>query len=832
MAEVEDLEPTNPKTGLSDKEAQKRLRNYGLNQISIKKELSFWDIAKEEITEPMILLLLVVAFFYSIWGKLSDALTILTVISVLVLVEIYNEFRAKKAIASLSKLAAPITKVLRDGVIKGVRVEEVVPGDIIILTQGTRIPADARLMEAYSLFLDESALTGESFPQEKSALAAQEKKGLFEKTNVVFTSTLVLSGEGRSQVYVTGKETEIGKIAKLAEEIKEPKTPLQLAMKSLSASLVWFALFFSIAIPLLGFLRGQNLRQMILTGLSLSFATIPEELPIIITMVLGLGAYKLSKKRALVKKLKAAETLGSTTVIATDKTGTLTLNKLKIKNVWPALKDKEVLKATYLALPNNFLDPIDQAVLEKARSLDFKDNLPALKEKGFNETRKIRSIIRKENKEFILSASGAPEEIFKIVSDQVPKEALEFLEKETAQGKKVIACAKKVILKQDLDKDFSLQEKDLDFIGLISFEDPLRPDIKKAIDFCRQAKIRVIMITGDHPNTARFVAKETGIDSDAKVVLGKELDALSNAALKEIVKEKSVFARTTPEHKLRIVKALHQNGEVVAVTGDGINDVLALKESDIGVAMGIKGTDASKEAADIILTDDNLGAITNAIFEGRKIFDNLTKGVRYYLSVKIALILIFLIPIIFNLPLPFQPIQIIVLELFMDLAASATFVAEPAETGIFKRPPRDPKEKFMNSKMIETIVVAALSLFAAVIASYFLAFYLKLPLLEAQTMAFSAWIFGHIFLAFNLRSQEEPIVHSGFLSNKIMIVWSTAAISTLLLAMVIPALQNSLKVTLLDLSKLGLAVLISFMAIFWMELKKIFSFYFKQRQIV
>jgi Ca2+-transporting ATPase len=797
--------------GLSNAEAKKRLEKYGLNQIVKPREVHFLGIVKEEIVEPMILLLIVVAFFYTIWGSLGDAITIYGVIIALVFAEVYNEYRAKKTIASLSRISSPKAKVLRGGKIIDVETEAVVPGDTLILTPGTRIAADSKIRESFSLQLDESTLTGESFPREKRV--GEE----------IYTGTLVVSGEGMAEVFATGKNTRISGIATLAQEVKPPKTPLQIGMSSLAETLVWVALFFSIVIPLLGYLRGQDFQQMVLTALALAFATIPEELPIIITMILGLGAYRLSRRKFLVKKLKAAEVLGDATVILTDKTGTITENRMQVANVFPTDQELEIMKTAIGALTVISLSPLDKAILERAKKLKVKSSFGrVLRERSFGDSRKTKTLMREARDNLELFITGAPEEILSLAKVD-KKKFEEELTNETAKGRRVIAVARKTIRRVEKDLPFSDLEKDFSSAGLISFEDPPRKGVNETIEMARHAGVRVIMVTGDHPLTALSVAKTVGIPSD-KVLTGDDLNKMSDEKLRKAVKEVSVFARTTPEHKYRLVKALRKNKEVVAVTGDGVNDIIALKGADIGIAMGVKGTDAAKEAADVVLADDNFVTIGQGIFEGRKFYDNLRKGVRYYLSVKVALILLFAFPVIFNTPFPFAPIQIILLELFMDLAASAGFVSEPPEKNIYDRPPRNSRERFMSGRMIRGIAVSGVSLFAAVGITYLYASWQNLSLIQTQTLAFTAWIIGHIMLALVSRSEKEPIYKLGFFSNRAMIVWAVAALGTLAIIIAIPAVSVYFRLTSLTLTQIAVAVLVPFATIFLQEGKKLISF--------
>jgi Ca2+-transporting ATPase len=845
----------NPETGLTDQEAAQRLGKYGVNRLVEEREIRFLGIFKEEVTEPMILLLIVVGVLYSVWGNLTDSLTIIAIIAVLVIVEVWNEYRAKRSIAALKKLASPTTLVLRNGQPQEVQTALLVPGDILLLKTGQRVPADARLVDSFGLEVDESSLSGESFPVAKDATVVLPREARIpEQKNMVFAGTVVARGRAKALITATGINTELGRVAGIAKAAREPKTPLQLSMKQLSKSLVWIALFFSILVPILGFLRGLPLAQMILTGLSLAFAVIPEELPIIITMVLGVGAYSLSRKNALVKRLRAAETLGSVTVIATDKTGTITENKMKISSLYFDGRvvqsqffkenEKEVLKTALLSSDairdltdgNVLSNPMAQAILENVRGNGvgiqgllkdwvLKDEL------SFDNKRKLASYLYQHGDSLVALSSGAPENLLANstrlfleseeieLTDAARKEVAEAISEMAQAGERLLAFGyQRIPQASKLEKENL--ERNLVFVGIVGFVDPPRAEVAGAIRTCREAGIKVIMVTGDHPETARAVAAQVGINS-AKVLTGNEISKMSDAEVKKALKETFVFARVTPEDKLRLVRLLRENGEIVAVTGDGINDAPALKEAHIGVAMGIRGTDVAKETADMVLTDDNFATIETAVKEGRKLFGNLKKGVRYYLSCKVALVASFLLPIALGVPLPFSPIQIIVLELFMDLAASATFVAEPEESGTMTRPPIDPKEKFMNRTMQKSLLIGALSLFAAVSTSFLYTWYQTQNIAQAQTMAFATWMLGHIFLALNFRSEKEPLVKLGLFSNKIMILWALVVVATLLLGTSLPFVHNSLKITNLSLSDWALVIGVSFLATFWMELKKI-----------
>ena len=850
----------NPEVGLTNEEAAQRLAKAGPNKLVEEREIRFLAILKEEVTEPMILLLLTIGVLYGILDpNVADALTIIAVVTILVLVEVWNEYRAKRAIAALRKLAPPTAIVLRNGKPTEVQTTQIVPGDVILLKPGQRVPADARLLDSVGLEVDEASLTGESFPTAKDAslvLSAETRSN--EQGNMVFSGTVVTKGHAKAIVTGTGVNTEIGRIAGITKAAKEAKTPLQLAMKQLSKTLLWIAVFFSILIPALEFLRGgAQPTTLILTGLALAFVVIPEEMPIIITMVLGIGSFALSKKNALVKRLRVAETLGNVTVIATDKTGTLTESKMRLESLYFDGRivlsrdfrenEKEALKTALLASDgarNNtygavLSNPMSQAIVEtlEASGVDLqkvREDWSLKNELSFDNKRKLASYLYQYGKSTIVMSSGAPENALNNsthillngaevdLSAEIKKQVTENIFKMAQAGQRLLGFGYRR-LAQSNEEQF---EQNLVFVGIVGFLDPPRPEVKDAIAQCQKAGIKIVMITGDHPETAKAIASQVGINS-AKVLTGNEIAAMTDEGLKRALRDTFIFARVTPEDKLRLVRLLRENGEVVAVTGDGVNDAPALKEAHIGVAMGLRGTDVAKETADMVLADDNFATIVTAVKEGRKLFSNLKKGVRYYLACKIAVVSIFLLPIALGIPLPFNPIQLIVLELFMDLAASATFVAEPEEEDIMNKPPIDPKERFMNRNMLVTIAVGALSLFAAVSATYLFTWYSNpgleyaQRLLLSQTVAFAAWMLGHIFLAFNFRSEKEPLTRLGLLSNMVMVLWALIVVATLLVGTSLPFVNASLRITQLSLSSWALIVGVAFAATFWIELKKL-----------
>ncbi|MCE5203014.1 MAG: cation-transporting P-type ATPase [Actinomycetia bacterium] len=790
--------------GLTSAEAARRLAESGPNIIFAPSHVTFLDILWEEVREPMIVLLLVVGVLYSILGKPTDAITIFVIILLLTLAEVQNEYRAKRSIDRLSAMASPQAAVVRDGRVTHIDAVDVVVGDTLVLAAGTKIAADATVSQALGLQIDESALTGESLPVEKSTGES------------VYADTIVLAGSATAQVTATAGQTKIGELAEGLKTVKPPKTPLQKAMKELSGKLVWVAVGFSIVIPLIGVLRGKPLNEMILTGLSLSFATIPEEMPIIVTMVLGLGSYRLSKQNFLVKRLQAAETMGAVDVIVTDKTGTLTESKMTLSRIYPATDEREAITAAMGAISPVDATFIDMAIRRRAEQMGIGlDPRQILRRRELGEGEKTKAVLRNDGSLYV---SGAPEEVLEKCA-AVPAEVRDALLRDAADARRLVAVATGRVGEGERDAKWETLERDLEFAGLLSFEDPPRKEVPTAIAAMSRAGVRTIMVTGDHPATASAIAREVGIgQGDGEVITGPELDEKSDSELDGIVGRVQVFARTTPQHKYRIVEALQRRGLKVAVTGDGINDSLAIKGADIGIAMGIRGTDVAKDVADAIVADDNYATITTAIFEGRVFYDNLRKGVKYYLSVKLALIAVFLLPALFGLPLPFSPVQIILLELFMDLAASAGFVAEPAEPDIHTRGPEKVTRRILDGPQLRDIALKGFFLFAAVMAAYYWAGAQGWSEIQRSSLAFTAWMIGHVALAFVSRSDRQPLARVGVFANKVVSLWALATAVFICVALYVPAISAQLKLVWLPPSTVGVVALLTIM---WMSLLEV-----------
>lgn len=871
-AEALDRLGADPSAGLTTEEARKRLAAVGPNRYLAERQVTFWRAAREEIAEPMILLLLAVGFVYALWGELLDAFAIFSIITGIVFVEVYNEYRAKAAIASLQRLAAPVAPVVRDGSHLGLPADELVPGDLVLLRPGERVPADVRLVESTGLRIDESSLTGESAAVVKSVEPVDSEAELADRTSVAHAGTLVTAGKGVGVVFATGLGTEIGRIAGLVRLAREPRTPLQVAMRQLSGWLVWVAVGFSVLVPALGFLFGQPPREMVLTGLTLAFATIPEEMPILITVVLGLGALRLSRRSAIVKRLRAAETLGSVSVIATDKTGTITENRMALAEVRLSPDGASVSPAEASASPEGRRlleigtlandarvsrvdghetlvgDPTDTALLAAGRAagVDGSSSGAPVEELAFDERRRMASAVYRRGDTLLVAAKGAPEAILARCGAETVDGAelalsasrradwLRAAEDMAERGLRTLALAHgrwPLRLAEGEATSPSARpladqvEADLVLAGLVGLADPPRSEAAPAIAELRSAGIRVLMLTGDHPATARAIARQVGIGpvwpsddrGQGQILQGRDLDSLDDAALAAAVGKVAVFARIAPEHKLRIVRALQAQGEVVAVTGDGVNDAPALREAAIGVAMGETGTDVAKEAAGMVLADDNFATIAVAVREGRKLFENLRKAVRYYLAAKVALVASSLVAVLAQLPVPFAPVQMILMELFMDLGASVTFTTEPAEGDVMTRPPRDPRQPFVDRGLKVGILAGGLSLGAAVILVYLWSFARGATAAHAQTAAFATWMLGHVILALQMRSERQPIVRRGLASNRGMALWGSAAVVTLALVESVPALWPAVKVTPLSLADWAMAAVAPIVTTSWWE---------------
>jgi P-type Ca2+ transporter type 2C len=834
---------SDPLVGLSEIEAKTRLEVFGPNVITAMGSEPLWRVFVDLIREPLMLLLLGIGVLYSVWGELRDALTIVAIVVLMVAAEVFNDYRASRTIAGLSKIAEPTTRVVREGREEEVVASTVVPGDVLVLSAGRRVAADARLVGAFGLAIDESELTGESVPVDKDPkVRLSVTASLADRANMVYAGTLPTRGRGTAIAVETAGRTELGRIAKATAEVEEPQTPLQKSIRELSGWMVWPALAVSIVVPLLGIvLTHQPLERMILTGLSLVFAMIPEELPLIVTMILAVGCYRLAKRGALIKRMAAAETLGDVSVIVTDKTGTLTEGRLTLSVVEPTSARNHLLQLGALTIPADAAvtgvptDPFDLAFFD-ASTLEGIDvsrqshDSQLINEFPFENTRKRMSVVRRADRGYLVIVKGAPEAVLAHCDringgsdvrglDEEARNRIKAKANQLAvSGLRLLALAEKTVVSAPADVNEA--ESGLIFVGLAAFLDPPRAEVPSAIAACLQAGIQVLMVTGDHPDTAVAIAGKVRIPVH-EVFIGPELDSMTDDHLGEALSRSPVMARCTPAHKQRIVRVLESRGELVAVTGDGMNDAPALALAHVGVAMGKRGTDVAREAADVVLADDNFASVEHAVEEGRVIHANLRKGVRFYLAFKLALTGATLIPVLLLLPVAFAPIQIILTELFMDLGTSASFVAEPPEAGLMTGRPRDSRSRFMDRSMLTSITTAALGLSLAVVLSYLLAWHAGLGAATAQTMAFVTLLLGTALLAINLRSEQQPLFKLGLTSNVPLLVWSIAIIAFALLAVLLPSAHTLFKTVALNGWQWSLVILLAAAGTAWIEALKL-----------
>lgn len=857
---------TDPEHGLGDDDAKRRLEKFGSNQLKEKEE-SLVETLLEPFTEPTMILLIVTGIVYSFFGEPRDAVAIFTIIAIIGFVEVYQERRAEKSIHALKKLTTPLAKLIRDSRERKVLSTEIVPGDLIILEAGDKVPADARLIEAINLRVEESLLTGESSSVEKDAATALEDRAIAsERRNMVFAGTTVVHGKAKAIIVATGMRTEMGKIAGLMQEVKEKPTPLQEKMKQLTGWFVLVSLSLCAIVVIGGLVQGDGFIQTVLFGLSLAVATIPEDLPIILTVILVMGVRRIAKRHALIKKMYSVETLGSATVICADKTGTLTQNRMTVVSVYTdnktmklsEIKDVKMLSQTIDAafkigvLCNDariersntgsmeFVgDPTEKALIVAAYEAgmdinEIRADNRQVAEYSFDNKRKLMSTVYMDvNKKQWVFTKGAPEELLsrsshilhdgevKKLSEEDKEKVLDANVDMAKDGLRVIGVGFKALEAEETSSESEDVEHNLVFVALIGMVDPPREDAKMAISECQSAGIKIVMITGDQKFTALAIANELGLDHDRRVLTGQELDEMGEEELEKVVRDVDVYARVSPEHKLMIVRALKKSGEVVAMTGDGINDAPALKEADIGIAMGETGTDVAREASAMVLADDDFATITEAIKEGRAIFDNLKKAIAYYTSSKVAVLAIGLTTVLLGLPLPLLPIQIILMEALTDLIASMSFEAEIPEADLMKRPPQKRGGFVFSRKQQLRIFVQGFIIVASVLFVYTFILNQGLPLEEARSAAFATTLFSIVFLAFNSRSETRPLFRLGLLSNKNIVAFGLLALIAAVLAVQLPPLQPFFKTATLTPLNWTLILAMSFLSSIWIEIGKI-----------
>jgi Ca2+-transporting ATPase len=826
--------------GLTGAQVEAHRAGYGTNQIEDRGPTGLWTLAWESVRSPMMLLLLSIAAISFAVGQLREGVVMVFVVAMYVGVHLLNKARSDRTMARLRAVQAPQVSVLREGEFRQIPVDDVVVGDILPLQAGTRVAADGLLISSVSLLVDESVLTGESAPVLKDAWAEVEANTpLAERETAVFAGTTVLDGQGQALVVAVGKGSELGRVAALAARAESEPTPLQREMAGLARTLAVVAVSVSLLIPLLGFLRGYGLQQMILTWLSLTFLMVPGQPPIIIAMALALASLELARKKVIVRRLQGAETLGAVTVLLSDKTGTMTENRMVLSSVLlpggeqasvdgssagPSREVAPFMRFALQALPEHPSDPTDLAMVEAAAQIEgfqAPRRWHLVNEIGFSRSHAFRALAYARGVAQRTFIAGEPEYVIersdrKRTGEGVSPWSPQARARLEAQIALLAAQGKRVTAYGYMDRVLAEGEPEgLVFVGAAAISDPIRPEVKDAVAKLRGAGIAVYMVTGDIPQTASYVADQVGLDGGPPVT-GSELEGAPESTYAEVVRRTRVFARTTPEQKLRLVEALQHQDETVAVTGDGVNDAPALRTAHVGIAMGRRGTDVAKEAADLVLTDDSLARLPDGVSVGRKAYDNFRKGITYYLSAKAILLTIFIVPLIVGVRFPLAPIQIIFTELLMDLASSTIFITEEAEPGLLARSPRR-RRRFLSWDVARHILRNAVGPVAAILAVYFGSLAAGYGVDSARTAAFATWLLGHILLAMNLKQTRVPLLRQGLLSNRFAAGW-LAGMVVLVLAMtfagpVRTALQTTPLSGLQWLGVLGGALLASG----WME---------------
>lgn len=848
------------KNGLSSTEALRRLEKYGKNKLETKKKKTLFKQFLSQLKDVMIYILIIAAIISAFLGEISDALIILLVIIINAVIGVIQESKAEKALDALKELSTPKALVKRDGSLKEILSEDIVPGDIVIIDAGRYIPGDLRLIDTANLKIEESAFTGESVPSEKDASFLPDKEiPIGDQNNMAFMSTLATYGRGVGVVVGTGMNTEIGKIAKMIEQEENDETPLQKKLSELGKILGFLAVGICILIFIISFFQGRDLLEMFLTSISLAVAAIPEGLPAIVAIVLALGVQRMVKKNAIIRKLPAVETLGSVSIICSDKTGTLTQNKMTVTTVYTNdsyikesefnLNDNESkLLVDCMVLCNDATyseksqtgDPTEIALLESPFKLNIlKEKLEKefkrIDEIPFDSDRKLMTTVNLvDDKKARVFTKGALDSILSICNKiSINGKLLDFTKEYKAKvlensnimsdkALRVLAFAYKDISKENIVLD-SL-EKDLVFIGMVGMIDPPRLEVKDSIKLCKSAGITPVMITGDHKNTAFAIANELGIAEDiSQAITGHEIDRFKEEEFNEKIINYRVFARVSPEHKVKIVKAFKSHGNIVSMTGDGVNDAPSLKAADIGVAMGITGTDVSKGASDMILTDDNFSTIVSAVEEGRKIYLNIKKSIVFLLSCNLGEILTLFTAILLNWNSPLQPIHILWVNLITDSFPALALGVDKTKEDVMNNPPRNPKESiFVKSDKIQLIIngvlIGGITLFAFKLGERLYAD----SLIHAQTMAFVVLSVSQLFLSLSLRSNTKSAFSLGIFSNKYLVYSILLGIFLQVIIISISFIANIFKVTPLLLYDWIVVILVSLIPFAINEILKLF----------
>jgi Ca2+-transporting ATPase len=839
--------------GLNNSEVEMRLKRYGLNKIKSKKKRTSLIIFLEQFKSFLVILLLFATAISIILNLMTDAILIGAILLLNAILGFYQEYKAEKAIEALKKLIVTKVLVIRNGEKIEIPTEGIVPGDIVILESGNRVPADMRLFEALNLKIDESMLTGESVPTTKHTNVLKDVS-LTEMENMGFMGTLVTYGRGMGIVVSTGMETEMGRIAGMVQEKEEP-TPLQIKLQKLGKMLGVIVLIASIFIFAIGMLRSIDPFNMFLTALSLAISAVPEGLPAVITLTLALGTQKMLKRNSAIKKLAAVEALGSTTVICADKTGTMTTNEMTVKKIWVNGKTIDITgvgfnpKGDFLmnkkkidprrsgsldtllkigSMCNNSIlkggkqwniigDPTEGALKVLAEKGRIKEDYKRINEIPFSSERKKMTTIHNVGGDIFAYTKGAPEVVLdmcdriyinKKLTRRDKEKILKVVHKFAEDGLRVLGLSYK-----KLSKRYSIGsvEKNMTFVGLVAMIDPPRKETKKAIALCKKAGIKIKMITGDHELTAKAIASQVGLQGN--ILKGEQLDKMDDKKLKEIVEDTVIFARVSPSHKIKIVDILKSNGHVVAMTGDGVNDAPALKKADVGVAMGIKGTDVSKEAADMVLMDDNFSTIVSAVEEGRGIYDNIRKFVKFLLSANFDELATVAVPMLMGITtLPFLPIHILWINLITDGIPALTLSVDPKDPNLMKKPPRDPKKGIASGMLFFIISIAILNFLAA-----FTIFIWELQttgdITKARTLAVTTTILFEMFFVFNCRSDRKGILRLNPMTNKKLFIAVIISVILQIMIIYVPVLQEVFHLTALNFVDWARVIMLSSLGI-------------------
>lgn len=857
--------------GLTQDQVAERLAKYGRNQLTETKRKSLFVRFLEQFKDFMIIVLLVAAMIAGFLAhEWPDAIIILAVVILNAVFGVFQEAKAEQAIDALKEMATPDAHVRRNGQIVKIKSEELVVGDIVLLEAGDIVPADLRLLESAALKIEESALTGESVPVDKTvATLTDPESGIGDRTNMAFMNSNVTYGRGVGVVTGTGMQTEVGKIAGMLNQAGETTTPLQMNLSQLGKSLTIMILIIAAVVFVVGYLRhAQSPINMLLTSISLAVAAIPEGLPAIVTVILALGTQKMVKRNALVRKLPAVETLGSTDIIASDKTGTLTMNQMTVEKIFTNNQLQEAsadlagddLALSIMNLANDTKitedgqligDPTETALIAYGRDKGFviQDALaaaPRVGEVPFDSERKLMTTIHQaKDGQLLMTTKGAPDELLKRVShfidangdvQPLDEDERQFLLKTNhdlaKQALRVLALAYKPLNSLPATIDPTIEDE-LIFAGLIGMIDPERPEAKQAVTDAHSAGIRTLMITGDHRDTAEAIALRLGIitpeqDADAAVVTGAELDQMDDETFAKKVSQYAVYARVAPEHKVRIVRAWQKHGKVVAMTGDGVNDAPALKSADIGIGMGITGTEVSKGASDMVLADDNFSTIVVAVKEGRKVFANIQKSIQYLLSANLGEVLTLFMMTILGWQI-LQPVHILWINLVTDTFPAIALGVEPTEPGIMNQKPRGRKSNFFSGGVFQAIIYQGLLEGGITLGVYALAITYPvhqasgLAHADALTMAYATLGMIQLFHAFNVKSVHQSIFTVGFFKNKAF-NWAVLASFLLLAATImVPGLNGLFHVSHLDIHQWGIVLAASFSLIVIVEIVKFFQ---------